>query len=220
MAAVRKTYPTGIFSGELTGSLKRAVSLETLIGPFGRRLSRSTGEGSMNGKESRQTTKTARRPDVCTAVAEKKEKLTMKIVLTHTEAFPFECYEGNLANGEYARAYLVKFRDTAFPELMFLRESDEFEDCATLESDSSIVEIDNADDIEAWEPVDACEIVAGEHYMPALTRPELLLLKTCLKRGGFNLPLEWRRMAKQLFARFDRDLQGEIQLGTDGQKTN
>lgn len=103
---------------------------------------------------------------------------------------------------------------------MFLRESDEFEDCATLESDSSIVEINNADDIEAWEPVDACEIVAGEHYMPALTRPELLLLKTCLKRGGFNLPLEWRRMAKQLFARFDRDLQGEIQLGTDGQKTN
>lgn len=148
------------------------------------------------------------------------DQLTMKIVLTHTEAFPFECYEGNLANGEYARAYLVKFRDTAFPELMFLRESDEFEDCATLESDSSIVEIDNADDIEAWEPVDACEIVAGEHYMPALTRPELLLLKTCLKRGGFNLPLEWRRMAKQLFARFDRDLQGEIQLGTDGQKTN
>lgn len=26
----------------------------------------------------------------------------MKIVLTHTEEFPFDCYEGNLANGEYA----------------------------------------------------------------------------------------------------------------------
>ena len=116
----------------------------------------------------------------------------MKIVLSHTEEFPFECYEGNLANGEYAGAYLVKFRDTAFPELMFLRESDEFEDCAALENDSSIAEINDADGIEAWEPVDACEIVSGEHYMPALTRPELLLLKTCLKRGGFNLPLEWR----------------------------
>lgn len=144
----------------------------------------------------------------------------MKIVLTHTEGFPFECHEGNLANGEYARAYLVKFRDTAFPELMFLRESDEFEDCATLENDSSIAEINDAGAIEAWEPVDACEIVSGEQYMPALTRPELLLLKTCLKRGGFNLPLEWREMAKQLFERFDRNLQGENQLGTDGQKTN
>lgn len=145
----------------------------------------------------------------------------MKIVLTHTEAFPFECYEGNLANGEYAGAYLVKFRDTAFPELMFLRESDEFEDCATLENEAYIVERDDAGGIEAWEPVDACDIVSGENYMPALTRPELLLLKTCLKRGGFNLPLEWRGMAKQLFERFDRDLQGEIQLGgTDGQKSN
>ena len=133
----------------------------------------------------------------------------MKIVLTHTEGFPFD-----------ARAYLVKFRDTAFPELMFLRESDEFEDCATLENDSSIAEINDAGAIEAWEPVDACEIVSGEQYMPALTRPELLLLKTCLKRGGFNLPLEWREMAKQLFERFDRNLQGENQLGTDGQKTN
>lgn len=144
----------------------------------------------------------------------------MKIVLSHTEEFPFDCYEGNLANGEYAGAYLVKFRDTAFPELMFLRESDEFEDCAALENDSSIAEINDADGIEAWEPVDACEIVSGEHYMPALTRQELLLLKTCLKRGGFNLPLEWREMAKQLFARFDAELKGEIQLGTDGQKTN
>ena len=220
IAAVRKTYPTGIFSGELTGSLKKAGSLETLIGLFGRRQSRSTGRRSMNGKESRQTTKTARRPDIYTAVTEKKEKLTMKIVLTHTEAFPFECYEGNLANGEYAGAYLVKFRDTALPELMFLRESDEFEDCATLESDSSIAEINDAEDIEAWEPVDACEIVSGEYYMPALTRPELLLMKTCLKRGGFNLPLEWREMARQLFGRFDAELKGEIQLGTDGQKTN
>lgn len=26
----------------------------------------------------------------------------MKIVLSHTEEFPFDCYEGNLANGEYA----------------------------------------------------------------------------------------------------------------------
>lgn len=221
MAAVRKTYPTGIFSGELTGSLKKAGSLETLIGLFGRRQSRSTGKRSMNGKESRQTTKTARRPDTCTTAIKTKEKLTMKIVLTHTEAFPFECYEGNLANGEYAGAYLVKFRDTAFPELMFLRESDEFEDCATLENEAYIVERDDADGIEAWEPVDACDIVSGENYMPALTRPELLLLKTCLKRGGFNLPLEWRGMAKQLFERFDRDLQGEIQLGgTDGQKSN
>lgn len=197
-----------------------AGSLETLIGPFGWRLFHPTGRRSMNGKESRQTTKTARRPDVCTAVTEKKEKLTMKIVLSHTEEFPFECYEGNLANGEYAGAYLVKFRDTAFPELMFLRESDEFEDCAALENDSSIAEINDADGIEAWEPVDACEIVSGEHYMPALTRPEMLLLKTCLKRGGFNLPLEWREMAKQLFGRFDAELKGEIQLGTDGQKTN
>lgn len=144
----------------------------------------------------------------------------MKIVLSHTEEFPFDCYEGNLANGEYAGAYLVKFRDTAFPELMFLRESDEFEDCAALENDSNIVEKDQADEIEAWEPIDACEIVSGEHYMPELTRPELLLLKTCLKRGGFNLPLEWRGMARHLFARFDAELKGEIQLGTDGQKTN
>ncbi len=140
----------------------------------------------------------------------------MKIVLTHTEEFPFDCYEGNLANGEYAGAYLVKFKDCAHPELMFVTESQEFEDCCALENGSNIVERDQADEIEAWEPVDACEIASGEHYMPALTRPELLLLKTCLKRGGFNLPLEWRGMAKQLFARFDRDLQGEIQLATDG----
>lgn len=144
----------------------------------------------------------------------------MKIVLTHTEEFPFDCYEGNLANGEYAGAYLVKFKDCAHPELMFVTESQEFEDCCALENGSNIVERDQADEIEAWEPVDACEIATGEHYMPALTRPELLLLKTCLKRGGFNLPLEWRGMAKQLFARFDRDLQGEIQLATDARKSN
>lgn len=155
-----------------------------------------------------------------TAAEETKEKLIMKIVLTHTEEFPFDCYEGNLANGEYAGAYLVKFKDCAHPELMFVTESQEFEDCCALENGSNIVERDQADEIEAWEPVDACEIASGEHYMPALTRPELLLLKTCLKRGGFNLPLEWRGMAKQLFARFDRDLQGEIQLATDDRKSN
>ncbi|WP_370857586.1 hypothetical protein [Parasutterella sp.] len=144
----------------------------------------------------------------------------MKIVLTHTEEFPFDCYEGNLASGLYYGSYLVKFKDCAHPELMFVTESQEFEDCCALENDSNIVERDQADEIEAWEPVDACEIVSGEHYMPSLTRPELLLLKTCLKRGGFNLPLEWRGMAKQLFARFDRDLQGEIQLATDDRKSN
>ena len=56
--------------------------------------------------------------------------------------------------------------------------------------------------------------------MPALTRPELLLLKTFLKRGVVNLHLELREMARQLFGRFDAELKGEIQLGTDGQKTN
>ena len=58
----------------------------------------------------------------------------MKIVLTHTEEFPFDCYEGNLANGEYAGAYLVKFKDCAHPELMFVTESQEFEDCCALEN--------------------------------------------------------------------------------------
>lgn len=144
----------------------------------------------------------------------------MKIVLTHTEAFPFECFEANVANGEYAGAYLVKFRDTACPEVMFVTESQEFEDCAALESEADIVEKDCADVIEAWEPIDSCEIASGDHYMPALTRPELLLLKTCLKRGGFNLPLEWREKAKQLFERFDRELQGEIPLDADAQKAN
>ena len=66
----------------------------------------------------------------------------MKIVLTHTEEFPFDCYEGNLANGEYAGAYLVKFKDCAHPELMFVTESQEFEDCCALENGSNIVERD------------------------------------------------------------------------------
>ena len=96
MAAAHRTHFTGISSGDLTGSLKRASLLETLIGPFGWRLFRPTGERTMNGKESPQITKTAYRPDVCTAVTEKKEKLTMKIVLTHTKEFPFDNYEQNL----------------------------------------------------------------------------------------------------------------------------
>ena len=112
----------------------------------------------------------------------------------------------------------IHFANVTLPGSVLLFDKDE--DCATLENDSSIAEINDADGIEAWEPVDACEIASGEHYMPALTRPELLLLKTCLKRGGFNLPLEWREMARQLFGRFDAELKGEIQLGTDGQKTN
>ena len=144
----------------------------------------------------------------------------MKIVLTHTEEFPFDCYEDNLSNGTYSRCYLVKFRDSACPEVMFVTESQEFEDCAALESEADIVEKDCADEIEAWEPIDSCEIASGDHYMPALTRPELLLLKTCLKRGGFNLPLEWREKAKELFERFDRELQGEIPLDADAQKAN
>ena len=77
-----------------------------------------------------------------TAAEETKEKLIMKIVLTHTEEFPFDCYEGNLANGEYAGAYLVKFKDCAHPELMFVTESQEFEDCCALENGSNIVERD------------------------------------------------------------------------------
>lgn len=82
----------------------------------------------------------------------------MKIVLTHTEDFPFDCYEGNLAAGVYYRAYLVKFRDAAYPELMFVTESQEFEDCAALESEANIVERDQADEIEAWEPVESVEV--------------------------------------------------------------
>ena len=220
MAAAHRTHFTGISSGDLTGSLKRASLLETLIGPFGWRLFRPTGERTMNGKESPQITKTAYRPDVCTAVTEKKEKLTTKIVLTHTEEFPFDNYEQNLLDDSLYPAYFVKLVDEAMPRLLLCQESQQYEDCASLSDEDCLLEREDAECIEAWEPIDSYEIVSGEQYIPALTRPELLLLKTCLKRGGFNLPLEWRGMAKQLFERFDRELQGEIQLGTDGQKTN
>lgn len=144
----------------------------------------------------------------------------MKIVLTHTEEFPFDNYEQNVLDDSLYPAYFVKLVDEAMPRLLLCQESQQYKDCASLSDEDCLLEREDAECIEAWEPIDSYEVVSGEQYMPALTRPELLLLKTCLKRGGFNLPLEWRGMAKQLFERFDRDLQGEIQLGTDVRKSN